>query len=373
MKELITGKYTIKQIFKDHWASYLLNHKPSEHIIKTVNKMLNCREPSKIGYHKYSCRDHPGEITLVPHSCKSKFCNICGAWQTDKWMTKAMEILPETTYYHITLTIPDYLWYFLRDNMPLLDLLFKASAEAVQGWFKERNIIPAICSGMHTFGKQINFNSHIHMIVSTGGLFYKKGKPSWKVISFFPFKNMLRSRWRAILLKKLKPFINPELKEFLYSIDWYVFVKLDVMDIYATCRYIGRYSKKPPLAETRITNYDGEFVTFSFKEREKPRPSFLKLHNQEFITRLIQHILPPQFRVIRYYGILANCVRNKYQKIVSKIIGQIKKHLPLFSWRKRQLNFKGTDPLACPICGRDMVLTEIAFPSRFGGLAYKFF
>ncbi|MCK4325946.1 transposase [bacterium] len=112
---------------------------------------------------------------------------------------------------------------------------------------------------------------------------------------------------------------------------------------------------------------------FLVSGKKKTRPSFLKLHNHKFIAKLIQHILPPQFRVIKYYGILANCVRNKYQKIISKIIGQIKKILPLFNWRKRQLKFKGTDSLACNICGRDMVLTEIAFPSRFGGLAYKFF
>lgn len=373
MQELISGKYTIKQIFKDHWDSYLTKHKPSDYVITTVNKMLACRDTEKLGYHKYSCPDHPDQITIVPHSCKSKFCNVCGTYQTNKWMNKALSLFPNTVYYHITFTIPDYLWYFFRDNLDLMDFLFKASSEVILGWFEERNIIPAICTALHTFGKKVNFNSHNHMIVSAGGLSYKKNKPFWKSINFIPFKKMLPSRWKVILLKHLKPYLNPELKELLYSLNWYVHVNMQILDLPFTCKYIGRYSRKPALAETRITHYDGEFITFFYKERNNPETTYTKLHWEEFISELIQHILPPQFRVIRYYGLLANHSRKIYQKIVSKLLKKIQNVSSILKWRLRQLNFKGFDPLTCKICGKEMLLKKIAFPSASGGLAFKFF
>lgn len=373
MQEIISGKYTIKQIFKDHWNDFLSRHQPSQHVITAVNKMLSCRDPEKLGFHKYVCPNHPEQVTIIPHSCKSKFCNVCGAYQTDKWLNKALSFFPNTTYYHITFTIPDYLWYFFRNNLKLLDFLFKASSEVILEWFQERGITPAICCALHTFGKQVNFNSHIHMIVSAGGLLMKKGKSYWKNISFIPYKKMLPVRWKTVLLKYLKPFLNSELKELLYHLNWYVHVNMRVLDLQFTCKYIGRYSKKPPLAETRITHYDGQFITFSYKERSNPDITFTKLHWEEFISRLIQHILPAQFRVIRYYGLLANRLKKNFQKIVSKLLKKVKTFLTNLPWRLRQLLFKKIDPLICKVCGEEMILKEFAFPSPAGGLVHKYF
>ena len=116
------------------------------------------------------------------------------------------------------------------------------------------------------------------MIVSAGGLLSKKGKSYWKNIRFIPYKKMLPLRWKTILLKYLKPFLNSELKELLYSLHWYVHVNMQVLDLEFTCKYIGRYSKKPALAEIRITHYDGQFITFFYKERSKSDTIFAKLH-----------------------------------------------------------------------------------------------
>ena len=373
--DILSGKITIREIFKDHWESILAKHKSQlpEYVVDTVNKMLACRDPQKLGYAKYSCPDHPEQVTVVPHSCKSRFCNTCGVLQTNKWMNKALSLLPNTTFYHITFTVPDYLWYFFKEHIDVLDYLFKASAETILGWFRQRRIIPAICSGLHSFGKNLKFNSHIHMIVSAGGTISSKGKYKWKSIKFMPYEKMIKIRFRTILLKYLKPYLNYELKELLYSLNWYVYVNMKVLDVTFTCRYIGRYTHKPALAETRITDYDGCFVTFFYKEKDKPAIS-CKLTAEEFILKLIQHILPPQFRVIRYYGLLANRTSKKFRKIISKLLKYIPKVPSLPRWRQRQIMSKGLDPLRCPVCGKEMLLIETAFFSKAsGGLAYRFF
>lgn len=375
--EIITGKITIRQIFADHWERVLAKHKEQipDYVIATVNKMLACRDPKKLGYAKYSCPDHPSIITVIPHSCKSRFCNACGNLQTERWINESSSMFPNVIYYHVTFTIPDYLWYFLKGRYELIDFLFKASSQVVIGWFKERKIIPAICSALHSYGKDLKTNYHIHLITTAGGLCYnKEHKPSWKPIDFLPYKKMLRERWKAILLGYLKPYLDTEFKEMLYSLNWYVYVNLRPLDLSALRSYIGRYAKKPAIAETRITDYDGRAVGFFYAERNNPTPIYTKLTAEEFILKLIQHISPPHFRIIRYYGLLANAVKRKYQEILIKVLRLTKKAASYLRWRIRQIKFKGIDPLLCPVCGKEMLLKELAyFSSASGGLAYKFF
>ncbi len=265
--EIITGKYTIKQILKDHWSEYLEKHSETPDYIKNeVRKVLNCRNPEKGGYFKYVCPNHPDQITIIPHSCKSRLCNTCGVWQTNLWINNISADFPQTSYWHIVFTVPDYLWYFFnrQSNRFLLDLLFKASAETVLGWFRLRHMLPVITSVLHTFGKKLNYNTHIHMIVAAAGLSQdKNNKFIWKKINFLP-ENALKKRWRAILLKKLSKYIDPCFKEMLFKINWYVHLGIKLVNPESVCKYIGRYTKRPIIAESRITNYDGNFVTFFY-------------------------------------------------------------------------------------------------------------
>lgn len=371
--EIITGKYTIKEIFKDHWGEYLEKHpRTPAYIRNEVEKMLNCRNPEKGGYTKYACPDHPGEYLVIPHSCKSRFCNACGVLQTDIWINNAIGDFPETRYCHFTFTIPDYLWYLFRpfEKRFLLGSLFKAAVETVLSWFRKRGLIPAIALILHTFGKDLKFNTHIHMIITMAGLaFDKKGKPEWKEINFLPEK-MLKIKWKTILLKMLSGYISSSLRQFLFKINWYVHLGIRLINPLVTCKYIGRYTKRPVMAESRIVGYDRNTVTFFYEDKSEgwKKKEYIQVSWEEFITRLIQHIPQKQFKMIRYYGILANPVRKRYQEIVFNCLKQTKKIASFWlRWRERQIKFRKVDPLICSVCGKEMILKELAFPSSLTG------
>ena len=55
--EIITRKYTIKQIFKEHWPECLNKHQKGipDYVIENVEKILNCRNSARLDYHKYVC------------------------------------------------------------------------------------------------------------------------------------------------------------------------------------------------------------------------------------------------------------------------------------------------------------------------------
>ena len=366
-----TNKYTIKQIFKDHWSGFLDKHSNNipNYVVKEVNRMLNCRNPAKMGYHKYVCPNHPGQSVVVPHSCKSRFCNVCGKIATDNWIESAYQNFPDAPYYHITFTISHLLRPLFVLRKDLMDILFKSAREVMIKWAEEHNFLPAITCVLHTFGKDLKFNPHIHIIISAGGLNLTNNK--WKICEFFPYQ-VLHRRWSVVLLKYLKPYLEYNLKEKLYSMDWYVNVGLKLCNSKSTCSYIGRYTKRPVLAQTRITNYNGQKVTFFYEDRnDNNGPIYVTLPAEQFISLLIQHIPQTNFRMIRHYRLLASRVKGKLLKIVFKLLNQVKKVIYQTNWRIRQLRYKLIDPLVCKVCGQEMVLSEVAYSNGLGGLTVK--
>jgi len=88
-----------------------------------------------------------------------------------------------------------------------------------------------------------------------------------------------------------------------------------------TVGYIGRYARRPPLSEVRIKNYTGEWVTFEYKDYRHGGSKVLHtLKTIDFIGRLIRHILPHCFNVIRHFGILASRVKKQYKEITDRVL-----------------------------------------------------
>jgi hypothetical protein len=76
-------------------------------------------------------------------------------------------------------------------------------------------------------------------------------------------------------------------------------------------RYIGRYSKRACLSEYKITNIEGEYISFKYKDykqkddKGKYTEKIMRLHYDDFFPLLLQHVPLANFRLVRYYGIYA--------------------------------------------------------------------
>ena len=115
--EQITGRYTIKQIFQDWWDVYHSAHpKLPGYVLENVRKMLSCRNPQLLGYVKAACPSHPDQVTVIPRSCKSRFCNSCGKIAVDKWLVAACDAFPNVPYAHLTWPVPSELRPLLHDH-----------------------------------------------------------------------------------------------------------------------------------------------------------------------------------------------------------------------------------------------------------------
>lgn len=134
-----------------------------------------------------------------------------------------------------------------------------------------------------------------------------------------------------------------------------------------TTSYIGRYAKRPAMAESRIKDYDGQFVTFEYQDKTEKIHNTITLPVKEFITRLIRHIPDKNFRQIRYYGLYANRSRGNNLLIARTVLCLAKgKPIKILDWRYRRMLQNGYDPLICCHCKAELKLVKITYPTRAG-------
>jgi len=370
--ETISGNISIKHILQhnNNWQRFYEKH---SHLIReaipwNINKIFNCRNEN-----------------LGSHTCKSRLCSSCGTLATDNWIAASLNEFLDVKYQHIVFSIPSSINTLILFNRKLLlNMLFKCVRNTILSWTTEQNnksYIPGFIMVLHTFGRDIKFNSHIHILTTCGGLSQDKSK--WIHNSYIPHK-ALKSIWRYKVVDSLRKLFNnnklilpndnlfSNFNSFLddiYKKIWYVHLGTSLDDASFTVRYIGRYTKRPVIAETRISSYDGQYVRFSFKDLATNKNFYPKLTVEEFIARLIRHIPDKHFRQIRYAGIFASRVKTSSTAIVRNILNQIKKDTAkILSWRQRRIKSKGTDPLTCPKCLKEMFLSVIVYVNNYGQL-----
>lgn len=320
---------TINCIFSDNhnWDAFRLKHagKLRKVEIDEVEKMLHCQDESN-GYFVFYCPRC--SVTKVVHlGCNSRVCTHCGKHFTDKWAAGVADGLFDVVHRHCVFTISDALWSVFRENRLLLKELMDCCIKAVEKTMRNkmgRNVKPGIVAVLHTYGKDLKFNPHVHCLVTEGGA---KINGEWVDVTFFPFE-LLRKYWQYAVLKMLKRKLpkTKESKQFIDSLftkhskGFYVRATDRIKSKEEIVRYIGRYIRHPAIAESRIDSYDGEKVTFHYIDNDDAK-HFVTMTVEEFIAAVIGHIPDRHFKVIRYYGIYARQDRKNYKKVMSLASG----------------------------------------------------
>ncbi len=107
------NKATFKQIFADHWQAFKNKHPryDDDYYDVVINKMLDCGDPEKMGYARYTC-SNCGASHSVAMTCKSCFCLSCSVPYADKWVEFiGRRLIPGVVYRHVVLTVPDFLGF----------------------------------------------------------------------------------------------------------------------------------------------------------------------------------------------------------------------------------------------------------------------
>lgn len=198
----------LRQIFFDenqHWESFKRKHgeRIRPVVIKEVERFRDCGNP-KNGFKLFVC-EGCNDPRKVPYRCKGRFCTTCSLGESEEWSRLLTEDVLQVNHRHVIFTIDGCLWEIFLLHRHLLKPLMDEAAKLISDYFRKKSKVKVgIIAGLHTFGSKVNFNPHVHMLVTMGGI-TKKGE--WKGYDFIPFK-MLRKQWQAVVLKLIRKHLT---------------------------------------------------------------------------------------------------------------------------------------------------------------------
>lgn len=355
----------LQQIFTDYYEEIEYTLHPRKTEMENIDKMIHCGDPS-FGGAMYGC-PQCGKLKFVPFRCHSRFCPTCGNKYAMERTTSMSFKLVNVTHRHCVFTIDKSLREFFLKDRSLLDCLFHSANSIITRMFykmnKSKNFTPGFIMVLHTFGRDLKWNPHIHCLISEGGY---SDDGFWRNVKHFDY-TFLRNAFRTALLNEMESKIGSSFKKVKakcyreHQQGFYVYAKPNLCDPRIVVKYIGRYLGRPVIATSRIDKYDGEMVTFHYNRHEDEQYIEETIPAMEFIQRLIRHIPEKHFKMIRYGGIYA-----RHREIDSKLyraISKSKHHIyrSFNQWRTAILSSFGYDPLVCPDCQHRMEFLELYF------------
>ena len=251
---------------------------------------------------------------------------------------------------HIVLSVASELWPYLNNNLSLLKVYQDSAIDALNDYLPKamgEDIRVGVIVILHTFGKDMNFKAHLHLIMTEGGF----NNQNEFVPKVYLHAEGLAECWKHHVCKNLcnagVPFNVTNWC--FWNKRFYVWVHKDgrISHPRLIARYLGRYVRHPVIANSRIDFFDKDklLVGFHYYDHENVRNNIVMTTNQ-FITALIRHIPPSQFKMVRYYGAYARNSKKKYKIHLQSSIEQTK--LMIFGIELPERILK------CPYCGGEL-------------------
>jgi hypothetical protein len=234
---------------------------------------------------------------------------------------------------------------------------------------------------LHTWGSALTHHPHAHIIVPRGG--FSPDGQYWVACrpGFFLFVRVLSRLFRRLFLERLATAHQAGRLEFyadhatlaepaafraylaaLRKIEWVVYAKRPFGGPAAVLACLSRYTHRIAIANSRLIAFDGERVTFKWKDYRAKRDARYKLMTldaDEFIRRFLIHVLPAGFHRIRHYGLFANGGR-------ADNIARARQLLNVAAPQRAPGDTDSTGKAApqalsrpCPCCGGRMIIIEI--------------
>lgn len=344
----------IQNIFAQHIGAYAQSHQMSHTQRKAARDIVNCRTAA-LGAHIDTC-DNCGHTRISYNSCRNRHCPQCQTFAKEQWIDKQKKNLLNTPYFHVVFTVPSELNpAFRRQQSAMYALLFQAASETVLELCADRKYLgamPGITAILHTWGQNLQFHPHIHMIVTGGGL--TPGQ-KWRASSkrFFLPVRVLSAKFRGKFLALLKnrfSAIDKNLLDSCYRQKWVVYCKPPFDNTGMVVSYLGRYTHRVAISNSRILSLQNGTVTFRWRDyAHGNQEKLMTLDADEFIRRFLLHVLPAGFRKIRHYGLFAPRNKGNRLALCRRLTNTLQpaRELSPLALLKRML---GKDFNLCPCC-----------------------
>jgi hypothetical protein len=271
-----------------------------------------------------------------------------------------------------------------QNQRAVLNLLFQAAAETLLQ-FGRNNLggTLGVTMVLHTWDQQLRPHFHVHCLIPGGVL--ACDREQWLPAHpryLFPVR-ALSKVFRAKFLDGLHQLFNDQRLSFpasvrgvaplaqpqtfralcaqLRRLDWVVYSKAPFAGPEKLLDYLGRYTHRVAISNSRLLSCDDGQVCFHYRDR--PDGDIRKtasLPADEFLHRFLCQVLPSRFQRIRHYGLLANRSKQENLDRCRRLLNAAPPEAPEKKTTAEWLLLLfGIDITRCPQCGGPLQCTDL--------------
>ncbi|MBV9969937.1 MAG: IS91 family transposase [Xanthobacteraceae bacterium] len=365
------ARFDIADIVRAHRAALEAEHRLTPSQKRMLTDIAQCRTAA-LGGHIDRClscgHEHPAY-----NSCRDRHCPKCQALAQEKWIMLRRQHMLDVPHFHVVFTLPSELRPLARFARRLVYRALMHCAQRTLAAFARRRLgaTMGVTSVLHTWTRKLEYHPHVHAIVTGGGL--RIDGAGWKPVPprfLFPVAAMARV-FRGKMMATLGEaygqgafagfgdFRDPQgferLMARLAKLSWHVYVKTPFRKGQHVLDYLGRYTHRVGIANSRLLDVRSDAVTFRTKGRGTETLSPIA-----FLRRLVAHVLPHRLHKIRHAGLYAPAAARRLQTARAHLRHATLSPPQALCWRQWLARVTGRDVTRCSRCGAPTISVPVA-------------
>ena len=351
------GRFDIADIVRQHCKALEARYHVNRQQRRVLTAIGQCRTAA-LGGHVEVC-EHGDFERIAYNSCRNRHCPKCQALAQERWIAARCERLLDLGHVHGVFTLPSELRPLaLWHPAEVYGAMFRAVTDTLLELGRTRlGVTLGLTLILHTWTRKLGFHVHLHVLVTAGGLALNgSGFVHTRHGYLFPLE-MIGVVFRAKMLHELGLLREngdfPELTDGAYGAlmaplankTWIVYAKKPFRRSTQVVEYLGRYTHRVGIANSRLQAVTDETITFATKHGQTT-----SLHPVEFLRRLVQHVLPPGFHKIRHAGLYASARPGGLLEKARAFVGAYRRTKKA----KARLEQLERAHRTCPVCGGEL-------------------
>jgi len=376
----MAARLEMADVLRRHGDTYRRKH--DGHLGRVERRVMSAIElcrTAALGGHTEGCSDC-GFVRCAYNSCRNRHCPKCQSQARDDWLAARQAELLAVPYFHVVFTLPAQVAEIAFHNKETVyAILLRTAAETLRTIAADPKHLGAeigLLAVLHTWGQNLHHHPHVHCVVPGGGPSLDGTR--WVACrpGFFLPVRVLSRLFRRLFLDELQAaFEAGDLGFFgelaglaepaafahrlraVRQVDWVVYAKPPFGGPAQVLAYLGRYTHRVAIANSRLISVTGTDVTFRWKDyRHHGKSKLMTLSADEFIRRFLMHTLPDGFHRIRHYGFLANGHRTGKLALCRRLL---EASLPNSPAEHNDDAVPSRTLDRCPCCGGAMIILAI--------------
>jgi len=333
---------TLAEVLRHFRPGYLRSHGLSTAQARAWRAIVACRTPA-LGGQRLRC-DGCGAEQWRWHSCRNRHCPKCQSRARDAWRAARLAELLNVPYCHLVFTLPHELNSLAAVHARwVYDTLMQCTAATLTEFAANPRWlggIGAFTLVLHTWTQDLRRHLHVHALMACGALQLDAGgtgvwiEPRRSRNFLFPVHALSRV-FRGKFLQALRDAIgagrlprDPSDTDCarhqrvlaLRRHDWVVYAKTPLAGPAAVLDYLARYTPRTAIGNERLVAIDADEVRLRVRDDDTGAKRTIAMDGTQFVARLLQHVLPPGFKRIRHYGLLAPAAKTQRLALARQLL-----------------------------------------------------